>query len=194
MMNLRLIRFTAWSTLLSALMTILGFISLILFFAKGEPWGKINDITSAILALSMIPVLLLLYRLHRYIASTISIIALVIGTIALLIAAFLQVLLVLKVIAFTQTAIVVPAGFSVFGLSLILFGWIALASKSLPPILTYLGILVGLGYLFVILGILINGQSHPISTIGGVVTVICYPLWAIWLGRLLLAGSLALTR
>ena len=47
--------FVGWSAYLSAAANILGFITLVAFFAVGDPFGVINDLTTVILALSMVP-------------------------------------------------------------------------------------------------------------------------------------------
>lgn len=190
MINWELYRYAAWSAFLSAIMTILGLVTLMVFFALGEPWGTLNDITSVILALSILPVLLILHRLHRNAAQTISLVALVIGGIAMLVAAVFQTLLILKVIAFAQTAVVVPATFGVLGASLMIYGYLARTNQSLPPRLALVSMIAGVGYVLVILGIIIGGQEHPLAAIGGLTAVICYPICAIWMGRLLLAGAL----
>jgi hypothetical protein len=191
MLNSELYRYAAWSTFLSAIMTILGLVTLMIFFTLGEPWGTLNDITSVILALSIIPVLLILHRLHRHDAPNISLVTLVIGVIAMIVAAVFQTLLIIKVIAFAQTAVVVPVAFGVFGASLMIYGYLARANESLPSILALLSIIAGAGYVLVILGFIIGGQEHPLTVIGGLTALICYPIWAIWFGRIILSGALS---
>jgi hypothetical protein len=190
MSNAELSRYAGWSAIVSAIATVLGLVTLLIFFAQGEPWGTLNDITSVILAFSLLPVLLKLHRLHRRNAPTISLVASVIGVIAVLVAAVFQMLLIIKVITYAQTAVVVPAAFGLFGASLMVFGSLGRTNKSLPRRLTLLSIIVGAGYVLVIAGIILGGQEHPLTVIGGLAAVICYPIWAIWIGRLLLAGAL----
>lgn len=185
-------RYAGWSAIVSAIATILGLATLIMFFTLGQPWGAINDITSVVLALSSLPVLLALYRLHRRDAPTISLVAFFIGVIAMLVAVAFQTLLVLGVIAFVQTAVIVPAAFGLFGVSLILFGYCASASGTLSRRLVLLGIVAGSGYIATIAGFLIGGEQHPLTAIGGLIAVLCYPIWAVSFGRLLLSGRLTI--
>ncbi|SRR5258708_15612738 len=190
MTNAKLSRYAGWSALVSAVATILGLVTLLMFYTLGQPWGTINDITSVVLALSILPVLLALHRLHRREAPTVDPAAFVIGVLAMSIAGVFQTLLIMRIIAYAQTAVVVPAAFGLFGASLMVYGYLARANGSLPRRLGLLGILAGAGYVVVIAGIILGGQDHPLTTVGGLTAVICYPIWAIWFGRLLLAGGL----
>ena len=106
------------------------------------------------------------------------------------VAALLQTLLVINVITFAQTAVTVPAAFGVFGASLMVYGYLSLAKGLLPGRLAGLSIIAGAGYVLVITGYILGGQEHPLAAIGGLITVVCYSAWAVWLGRLLLSGKL----
>ena len=191
MKSSQLFRYAGWSAYLSAVATIIGFVTIIAFFSMGEPFGSINDISSVVIALSTLLILFALYQLHRPVAPTASLVALVIGVNAMLVAAVFQTLLILKVIAYAQTAVTVPASFGIFGASLIAFGYLARTNELQPRRLAYLSIIAGAGYVMVIAGFLLGGQESPLTTIGGLIAVICYPIWAIWFGRLLLSGKLA---
>jgi hypothetical protein len=92
---------------------------------------------------------------------------LLIGVIAMLVAVVFQALLILQIIEFAQTAFIVPLMFGLFGAALMVYGYLSLTGPSLPR---------GLAALVII---------------GGLITVIGYPIWAIWFGRLLLSGRLA---
>ena len=185
-------RYAGWSAYVNAAATILGFVTIIAFFIAGPPFGIINDASSVVIALSTLPVLFTLYQLHRPAAPTASLAAFVVGAIAMLVATVLQTLLIVKVIAYAQTAATVPAMFGFFGASLLVYGCLTRAESLQPAGLAYLSIIAGAGYLMVMAGILLNGQENPLAAIGGLMAVICYPIWAIWFGRLLLSGRLAL--
>jgi hypothetical protein len=189
MSNTSLSRYAGGSAIVSAIATIFGLVTLLIFFAQGEPWGTLNDITSVILALSLLPVLLMLHRLYRRDTPNISLAALMIGVIAILVAAVFQSLLIIKAITFAQTAILVPSAFGLFGVSLMVFGFLGRTNALLPRRLILLSIIAGAGYVLVIAGILVGGQEHPLTAIGGLIAVIGYPIWAIWFGRLVLSGK-----
>ena len=191
MISSQLFHYAGWSAYLSAVATIIGFVTIITFFSMGEPFGTINDISSVVIALSTLPILFALYQLHRPVAPIASPVALVIGILAILVAAVFQTLLIIKVIAYAQTAVTVSASFGIFGASLIAFGYLARTNELQPRRLAYLSIIAGAGYVMVIAGFLLGGQENAITTIGGLIAVICYPIWAILFGRLLLSGKLA---
>lgn len=179
--------FVGWSALVSAIATILGLVTLIIFFSLGQPWGTINDLTSVVLALSLLPVVLALHRLHRHNAPTISLAILIVSILALLVVVLFQLLLVSGTITFAQTAVIVPLAFGVFGAALAVYSGFALMDGFLPRPLAWLGIAAGVGYVVVIVGFILGGQEHPLAVIGGLMAVILYPIWAIWFGRMILA-------
>lgn len=183
-------RYAGWSAYLSAAATIVGFVTLIVFFSVGGPFGTINDISSSILALSLLPLALALYLLLRPCAALLSLIALIIGICAMLAASILQILLVLRVVKLELTLVAVPATFGVVGVWLLLNSYLALASRTLPSGLAWVGVVAGVGYILVIPGFLLGGQQHPLTAVGGLTAVIGYPIWAIWIGGLLLSGIL----
>lgn len=183
-------RYAGWSAYLSAAATIVGFVTLIVFFSVGEPFGTIHDISSIILALSLLPLALALYLLQRPCAALLSLIALIIGICAMLAASILQILLVLRVVKLELTLVAVPAAFGVVGVWLLLNSSLALASGTLPSGLAWVGMVAGVGYILVILGFILGGQQHPLTAVGGLTAVIGYPIWAIWIGGLLLSGRL----
>lgn len=186
MSNTNFFRFAGWSGYLSAIATILGAVTLILFFSVGAPFGVINDTISVIGSLVIIPILYALYSLHRSNAPGTSLAALIVGTIAMLVAAGLQTLLVINVITYEQTAITVPSAYGVVGLSLIAFNYLAYVNGSFPQKLAVWGIAAGIGYVLAITGFILGGENHPLTYLGGALAVIAYPAWAIWLGRVYL--------
>ena len=192
MTSFDLTRFAGWSAYLSAAATVLGIASLIAFFTVGQPFGTINDIFSVVIALSSMVVLYALHQIHQQGAPLINLAVFAVGVSALLVAAVLQTLLILNVITFAQTAVIVPLAFGFFGAALVVYGRLSLANGLLPARLAWMSIIAGVGYVLVITGFILGGQEHPLAAIGGLVTVIVYPGWAIWFGRLLLSGRFAI--
>ena len=188
MTNFELARYAGWSAIVSGIATIIGFVTIIIFFSVGQPWGTMNDVSSVILAFSLLPVLLALYYLHRQHAPGITLAVLVIGVLALLVAAVFQLLLIFGIIAFEQTAVIVPAAFGLFGAALAIYNVLSRMHGSLPNTLAWLGIVAGVSYVLVIVGFILGGQEHPLAAIGGVTAAIIYPIFAIWFGRILLSG------
>jgi len=180
-------RFAGWSAYLSAAATIIGFITLILFFSVGQPFGTINDVSSIIIALAILPVLFVLHKLHRTFAPAVSLGALIIGIVSALTAALLQTLFVFKVIPGDLSGEIVTVAFGVFGIALVLFNYLVYSNKSFSPKFAIWGIVAGAGYAVVALGFLLGGQDHPLTYVGGLAAIVAYPVWAIWFGKLLLS-------
>ncbi len=180
--------FVGWSAYVSAAANILGFVTLIAFFAVGEPFGVINDLTTVILGLSMVPLAFVLHKLHRRAAPRLSFGAFVIGVLAMVSAAALSALLVLRLVSFELTLVAVPVAFGVIGVWLVLNSYLGRNSGTLPSGLIWIGIIAGSALVLVLVGVLLGGPQHPLAAVGGLTAVICYPVWAIWFGRLLISG------
>ncbi len=181
-----LLRLAGWSAYLSAAATIIGAVTLVIFFSVGDPYGKINDVCSVVIGLTAILILFALYQLHRASAPTASFIAFSIGAAAMLIGATLQALLVFTGKNFGN---IVTFVYGVYGASLMTFNWLAKSSGSLPRGLSWTGIAAGLGYVLVTAGFILGGPNHLLTYIGGALSVIAYPIWAIRLGRVFLNQS-----
>jgi len=66
--------------------------------------------------------------------------------------------------------------------------------RTLPAGLAWLGIAFGLSYILGTIGYwLAGGYESPILWVGAITGYVVGPVWALWLGRLLLNGRLAPT-
>lgn len=189
MENNSLFNLAGWCGYIAAGATILGFITIIIFFMVGDPFGIMNDISSVVIALAGIPILLAMHQLHRSARPALSLIAFVIGIVAVLVVAATQTMLVLKIIKYEQSAAPATIGFGVFGASLILFGYLSYIANTFSRRMSVWGIFAGLGYILVTAGFLLGLQEHPLSYIGGVMTVIAFPTWAVMLGKQFVKSS-----
>lgn len=187
-MNTNLFRLAGWSAILSAIATIVGAVTLVIFFSLGDPYGKINDVSSIVIAVMGIIVLFALHKLHQTVSYPLSITALTIGVLALLIAGAVQTIFVLGFIRLEQTS-TAPYSFSVFGISIAIHGYLAWIARSFPRGLAVWGMIAGLGYALVGLGFILGGPNHPLTYIGGALSVIAYPIWGFWLGRIWLQNA-----
>jgi len=187
----QLFYYAGWSAYVNVIANIIGFVSLFVFFAVGGPAGMINDSSSVIFSLSLIPLAIVWHHLHRSLFPPLSLVVTVIGIIAMLTAAILQALLVFRVAELEQTLSTVLVVNAIIGVWLILNGLLArLGSRRKPAVpkgLAWLSIVAGIGLVLIIVGFWIGGEEHPLTTIGGLVSFIGILIWAIWLGRLLLA-------
>jgi len=64
-MTRQLFTYVGWSAYVSAAGTMTTFVSAILFFSLGQPFGTINDIASVFQVIFMLPLALVLYQLFR---------------------------------------------------------------------------------------------------------------------------------
>ena len=178
----------SWFTFLSAGTTIITFLTGILFFSIGKPFGKINDISSIFQVLFMVPLALFFFRLTPTNYQVLGVIAITLGVSGMLISAFGQYLLVIGRIDFYKSQEYFPAGAAI-GLWLILISSITSNINQIPEILTWTGLISGSGYLATMIGFLWGGQKNILFNIGAVILGIFYPVWAIWLGLLIKSGT-----
>lgn len=182
----------AWAAVLNGAATILSTISLIVFFAVGGVWGPISDGASVLWALSLLPLVLLLYGMHRPFASSLSLLVAAAGVGAILLFASLQSLLVVGVVSFEQTVGTVLALTGVIGIWLLVNGLLSLVALSLPSGLAWAAVVAGIAYLLSAVGFGLGGQEHPLAAVGFLVAAVAGPLWTFWLARLLANGHPAL--
>jgi hypothetical protein len=108
----------------------------------------------------------------------------------MLVFAVLQILLVMKQVTFEQTVAAVLSMTGIIGLSLVFNGLLARAGETMPAGLVWLTPAFGLGFVLGGIGFWTGGPQHPLAMAGFLVTALIGPVWAIWLGRLLLNGTL----
>ena len=178
-----------WAALLSAVATIGTLVTGILFFAVNERFGKINDIVSVFQVVLMLPVAVAMYLLTRPGNGELALLALVVGSMGMVIVAVLQALLVVGMVSFEQTIGAVLTAGAVIGLWLVLANGIALVGGRLPWGLGVFGIAAGIGYLLSAVGFHRGGQQHPLFYAGSILIVVGYVVWATWFGRLLRVGA-----
>lgn len=188
-MNESFIRLSGWLAYANAVLSIAGFVTLVGFFIIGGILGPVNDAISVLWALTFVPLLLLLYQLNRPVNQPVSLAVAIAGIAAALGFALLQSLLVLGIVRFEQTFMAVVTLGSIIGLAILIGGLMARGGQTLPSGLTWMFIAYGLGYALSALGIWLGGQEHPLAASGYLIGAIAGPIWAIWLGRLLLNGA-----
>jgi len=179
----QLFRLAGWSAYLNAILNIISFVSLFIFFSIGGLSGLINDITSIFFSLSLIPLVLAFHALHRSFFPSMSWWVASIGVIAMLAAAILQALLVFGILQFEQEVRPVLVANAVIGIWLILSGVMTLIGRTLPRGLAWLSIIAGIGLILIIVGFWIGGQEHFLTIVGGLVSFIGILLWTIWSGK-----------
>jgi MFS family permease len=191
MNDLPFIQLSGWSAVINGLTSIASTMTLMLMFAVAPFFGPVNDAISVIWCLSFIPLALLFYRLNQPVNAPLSLAAAVIGISAMIIFAAAQTMLVLRIVTFEQSLGVVLSMGAVTGLWAFTNGWLARSSGILPSAMTWLLIIFGASFMLTAVGWYTAGQENPLVMIGFLIGAVTGPIWAIWLGRLLLATDFA---
>jgi len=178
-----------WAALLSAAATILTFVSGILFFSGAKWIGKLNDLFSVLTVLLMIPLVFFFNQLltppnllARFVSSAF-------GLGGILVSAYGQINLLANRISFEESQKFFPAGGAI-GFWLIMVNVSMIGARTLPPVLIWVGIAAGVGYLLIVGGFIKGGQQDPLFYGGSILVGICYPVWGFWLGKILLESLL----
>jgi hypothetical protein len=186
-MNQIRIRLIGWSAYGNALLMLANMVTLGLMFTVSPLWGPVNDAVSVLWMLSFLPLAVLLARVNqqvmgRAVAGGIALL----GAVAMLLFALLQGLLFLRIVGFEQTfATIVTLG-GIVGLWLLLNGVLALKGKTLPSGLAWLTVVFGLSYILGTVGFWLGGYEQPLLWLGAALGYLLGPVWAFWLGRLVM--------
>ena len=208
-MNTPVTRYGSLAATLSGIAAILGMISLSLFFGveMGRTsgvhiWGPISDISLLVQMLCLPVVALALAPLAQPAAPLLARASAAVGVAGMLAAALLQFLLISGVMPFEAEVgplLIVTAGVGVW---MIVVSSLCRAQGKLPSRLAWLGIAVGAAYVLQpVLMFALGGATAWMQNIASsyaamgaaafvfLLTYIGFPLWAIWLGRVLAAGG-----
>ena len=177
---------SAW---IAAVATVVGMATLLVFFARGGRWGSANDAASVVLMLALIPPAIVLALIQSEDVGVIAFAAAAVGIAAMLVAAILQALLVIGRVTYEQTKL------AVLGLGAVVGAWylsvaIMGGGTDLPDGLRIAAAASGAGFIAVAYGFARGGERHPASVVGGLVAFAASLLVQVWLGALLLGGSL----
>jgi len=184
-----------WSALLAAVATVVGAFFLVLFFAKGQPWGTLNDIASVVLMVATIPVAVALGRLGEQPFGGLAWLVTAIGIVGMASAALAQILLVARVRTYRQLLPWTLGSGAVVGVWYVLVGLLGLefvATRNYPPLLIALAIASGIGFIAIGYGFWRGNERHPVSIVGGLVLLVSSTAFLGWFAFLTL-GSRAVS-
>jgi hypothetical protein len=158
-----------------------------LFFPIGQPWGTINDAALAVMTLALAPVMLASYELGGRTPLLPARLALAGGIASILAWCFVQAAMILGFVAFDYTNGATGA-FAVESILVMLIGaWLIgaplLAGPWLPSLHRWLGVVSGLGFIGLGLGLLLGGTTHPLTYLGGVGYQLAFPVWGYLMAR-----------
>jgi hypothetical protein len=181
-----------WSAVINGVTSIASTITLILMFAVAPFFGPLNDAISVVWGLTFIPLAFLFYRLHQPLNAPLSLIAVVAGVSAMLVFSVAQMLLVLGVVSFEQSMGLVLSMGAIIGLWALLNGILARSGGTLPGGMVWLLIIFGLSFMITAVGWYQSGPQNPLVAAGFLIGAIAGPIWAIWLGSMLLISDFGL--
>lgn len=186
-----IMRVVGWTAYANGFLMVANMVTLALMFGVSISWGRINDAVSVVWMLSFLPLALLLVRVNEPVMGRgVAVGIALAGAAAMVAFAVLQGLLVTRLVRFEQTfaAVVILGG--ILGLWLLANGLLALKGVTFPAGLAWVSIIFGLSYVLGVVGYWLGGYESPVLWLGAAVGYLLGPVWAFWLGRLLLGGHL----
>ena len=139
------------------------------------------------LNIDLAPTMLAFYELGGRTPTPLAVLAQTVGWVSVITWAVIHALMFADVVTFDYSAPATGA-MALEQVALIVIGlWIAganlLAGEWLSWI-RWLGVVTGIGFALLGAGLLLGGESHPLSYLGGTAYELVLPIWAFWLARL----------
>jgi hypothetical protein len=157
-----------------------------LFFWVGQPWGTINDLSLLVETVALGPLMLAFYELGGRTPTPLAQAAQATGWIAILTWTIVHVLMIGGAVSFDYDAAAVGA-YALWTVAILVIGlWVAGANLLGGPWLNWvrwLGVVAGLGWVLVGVGLLSGGMNHPLSYVGGIGYQVVFPIWAFLMAR-----------
>jgi hypothetical protein len=176
-----------WSALIAAVATVIGAVTLIVFFSRGGLWGLANDVASIVLMLATIPVALMIARIESGRAPMLAAPSAAIGIAGMLGATVAQALLVARIRSYERLLPWTLGAGAVVGVWYLLVGLVAWpGGLFLPP--PILAIASGISFIALGFGFLVGNERHPLSIAGGIVLLVASTTFLAWLGANLLSA------
>jgi hypothetical protein len=180
------------SALVAAVATVVGGVTLGLFFSKGEPWGTINDVASIVLMLATIPVALgIAVAMASWVAWAPGFAA--VGIAGMLGASVSQGLLVARRYTYHRLLPWTLGFGAVVGVWYLLIGLAGIR----PPFfqgsglrLEHLAIASGIAFIALGYGFLRGNERHPLSIVGGLVLFVTSTWFLAWVGTSFITGDM----
>ena len=180
------------AALVAAVATVVGAVTLGLFFTKGQPWGTINDVSSIVLMLAMIPVALGIASNSSWYSPWAAGIAAV-GVVGMLGASVSQGLLVGGRATYEQLLPWTLGFGAVVGVWYILLGLAGVTSPFWRRVgLDALAIASGVSFIALGYGFLRGNERHPLSIVGGTVLLVASTWFLVWVGVRFISGEIYL--
>lgn len=184
----QLFRLAGWSAYVSVAAMVAGAI-IVTIMDTGDTGllTKLENLTTIILAFAMLPLALVLHQLYRKTWLGLVLAATLLGVVAMLTAAGAKFLIFIDAISSEGVADVLDdLTFALIGGWLVIVGYLGWLSRKPSASLASVAVIAGVGQVLVTIGFLISEPPALWSLVGGGVTIVAYPIWAISMGRWLL--------
>jgi hypothetical protein len=188
-----------WLAIAIGALTILGIVTLSLFFVVGGAFGLLNDVCNGVEATLSAVLASALYPLYRAQSARLSGFTLFAAWVGALIAVVGSALIIFGFTGWYLSGLYTMFGYALFGVWLFGLNYAMLQSFLGPRRLAQLGLLtavcMAIGFLagLGMLGGLDDADTAPwfvnLGLLGSLGWMFLYPCWCLWLGRLLVAKS-----
>lgn len=187
-----------WIAIATGIVGLLGLIFIILFFTVGQPFGTLNDICIALMAILSVVLVWKLYPWHHAQSPSLSLVTLVIALLGALLVLVGAVLSISGIKGWFLSGLYMAAGNGMIGIWLLALNYSALRGNLFPQGLAIFGLISGvilaLG-LVTIPGIFrgVDTQEYKITVFNAIWWtsslgyLALYPIWCILAGRILLS-------
>jgi hypothetical protein len=181
-----IVRRAIMAAYLIAVAGLLAAVTITLFFAIGQPWGTLNDIALLVMTAALPLLMLAFWELGGLTPTPFALVAQISGWTAALAWCVVQALMIVGVLSFDYEE-AATGGLAVEAVALVVIGlWIAganlLAGAWLNTI-RWFGLVSGLGFVLLPIGLIMGGVNHPLTYAGGVGYSIAFPVWAFLMAK-----------
>jgi hypothetical protein len=161
-------------------------VTILLFFAAGQPWGTANDLALLVMTAALPPLMLAFWELGGLTPTPLALVAQVSGWIAVIVWCVVQALFIGGAVTFDYDAPATGA-LAIEAVASVVVGlWVAGANLLAGPWLNtirWFGVAGGIGFAVLPIGLLLGGVNHPLTYAGGVGYSIVFPMWAFLMAR-----------
>jgi len=186
-----------WTAIATGVIAILAVIFLTLMATVNSSFGKVNDVFNSLIGISSVVLAWMLYAEHHARSPLMSQIGLFLAVVGVIFTIIGSVLIIFGYTDFVLAGWYTGIGNALIGLWLAAFCYSMLGSGALPHNQVVFGIIVGAFMAVGLIGIpgifagIDSMESMPwylyVAFFGYLGTYILYPIWTIWVGRILLA-------
>ena len=165
---------------------LLATVTITLYLAIGQPWGTLNDVALLVMTAALPVLMLAFWELGGLTPTRLALVAQISGWIAVLAWCVAQALMIVGVLSFDYEE-AATGGLLVEAMALVVIGlWIAganLLAGSWLNTIRWFGLVSGLGFVLLPIGLIMGGVNHPLTYTGGVGYSIAFPVWAFLMAR-----------